>query len=751
MSKAFRTLGQVAGVVAGIALIGSGIGAALGGTMVLTGVGAASSIAAVAGAVSAVSGTIGQLTAKKPGAVGSINERIIGANNPMPYLMGRAYSGGVEVVDEAWGGKVDKVQNPYSFTGAVYSCCGPCDAIESYVVDWNAITVGGGGSATGYYAGFLYVDSQLGARPEASALSPQWAGCPNWGSAYKLSSMLAVGWSAKFDKKGKVFATGLPPLGIVARGVKVYDPRLDSTFPGGSGACRLGDETTYVYSDSPALHAGTYAYGRWVNGELAFGVGYGDAVDFSSVAAWANLCDANGWTIGGTIFEPGDKWANLKRICMAGGGEPINAGGTLRFNWYSPRVSLDTIHASDLAPGALESTAMRGWRERVNTITPKFRSEDHQWSDWPADPVSVEDFVSADGEEKSEEVAYELVTDVDQASELALYDIYERREAGPFTVTVGPRLQAYRPGDTLTLPTELELWPTDIDAVVTGRSLDPSTGYATLELKGETPSKHEAVLGTTGSTTPGITPPAPGAADEAWGQNLYDDGALRFLTKTVNYPLSSDDTSVSIAAFDGVLSNGDALGLSAGSVTGLDEGTTYGVFWDTIAEEYVATEWPADTEMATRTMVFIGAQATSTGGVFDDPEPPPPGHCVSDDTLILLAEGGEIAAADIAPGTVVRTRHERTMAWGDWPVLAVSFADEPVFACTIDGGAVIGGGPVTIRATADHRFLIGGRWVCAKDIGTEDGSARVAKITVAEAHTYVSAGVISHNIKAGDI
>lgn len=395
MSKAFGTLGKIAGVVAGAALIGTGIGAALGGTMILAGVGTASSIAAVAGAVSGIAGSLSQLTAKKPNAVGSINERMLGSDLASPYLMGRAYSGGVEVVDEGWGGKVDKVQNPYSFTGAVYSCCGPCDGIESYVVDWNNVSFSGG-AASGYYSGFLYVDSQLGARPEADALSPQWAGCPNWGSAYKLSSMLAVGWSAKFDKKGKVFATGLPPFGIVARGVKVYDPRLDSTFPGGSGSQRVDDESTWVYSDNPALHAGTYAYGRWVNGVLAFGVDEGDAVDFGAVVAWANLCDANGWTIGGTIYEPGDKWANLKRICLAGGAEPINAGGTLTFSWYAPRVALDTIHADDLAPGALGSTAMRSFRDRINTATPKYRSEAHQWSDWSADPVSVEAFVTAD-------------------------------------------------------------------------------------------------------------------------------------------------------------------------------------------------------------------------------------------------------------------------------------------------------------------------------------------------------------------
>lgn len=337
------------------------------------------------------------------------------------------------------------------------------------------------------------------------------------------------------------------------------------------------------------------------------------------------------------------------------------------------------------------------------------------------------------------------MTDIDQASELTLYDIYERREPGPFTVTVGPRLQAYRPGDALTLPTELELWPTEIVGVVTKRTIDPSTGFATFELKGETPSKHAAVLGTTGSTSAALTPPAPGAADQAWADNLFERAARTFRTRTVAYPLSSDDTSISVAAFSGVLDNGEAVSLPADSATlvELDSSTSYGVFWDLVNEVYIATASPSESEMADANLAFIDFQATSSGGVYDDPELPPPGYCVADDTPILLADGNAVPAGSIEPGMVLRTPHERTMAWGDWPVVAVSFSDEPVFACELDGID----GPVTIRATGDHRFLIDGRWVRAKTIGTPDGTARVAKITVAEAHTYVSAGVISHNAK----
>ena len=130
------------------------------------------------------------------------------------------------------------------------------------------------------------------------------------------------------------------------------------------------------------------------------------------------------------------------------------------------------------------------------------------------------------------------------------------------------------------------------------------------------------------------------------------------------------------------------------------------------------------------------------------PPPPPPsppdtggggGFCVADDTPILLADGTTIEARFLKAGMLVRTRHETSLAWGDYPIEAITFAYEPVLRMRH--------GETVIRATAEHRFRLAGDWVRMEAIGVPDGSAWVAKITVREAHTYVSAGILSHNIK----
>jgi hypothetical protein len=92
-----------------------------------------------------------------------------------------------------------------------------------------------GGAATGGYAGYMWLTQQLGACPEASALAGPVGAIPGWSSSAKLSGLAADLWTLKFDTEGKKFPTGVPQRGRVVEGVYVYDPRQDSTYPGGSG------------------------------------------------------------------------------------------------------------------------------------------------------------------------------------------------------------------------------------------------------------------------------------------------------------------------------------------------------------------------------------------------------------------------------------------------------------------------------------------------------------------------------------
>lgn len=519
MAKVLRVIAVVAGAVA---LVATGVGAVIGtGTAAAAAASAtASTIATIATLVAGVAGIGAQLLTKPPPARGSVTETIIEVDPPSPYLMGEGYFAGVMRHRVGYGPTLNKVPNPYLWEVMALCVAGPIAGPIIPQVDFGAVP--------SYYSGWLATDTRLGARPDTS-LVPQLHGpAPGWGGSSHLSSVAAIGWNYKFDKDGKRYASGLPTRGAIAKWVKVYDPRQDSTRPGGSGPCRLGDESTYVWDgppgalipagELPALHAGTYAFGRYVNGQRVMGVGLPDeGIDWEGVAAWANDCEANGWRMFGAVFEgaPDDetrRWANLREICVAGGAEPLFSGAVLGFHWQRPRVALDTIYTSDLADAAQDVTAMQSWRDRLNTVRPRYTSPEHNWELVQAEAVQIPAYVEDDGQIRAEDIPFNFVKDKDQAAQLAAYWLVNSREITPITLTVMPRLRAYRPGECLHLALpDLGL---DHDAIILRRKFDPATMTVELTLVTEDPGKHDFALGRVG-----VAPPPPSLSNTAEGRD----------------------------------------------------------------------------------------------------------------------------------------------------------------------------------------------------------------------------------------
>lgn len=615
-----RTLAKVALVVGAVALVATGVGAiAVAGSALAATAGTIATYATLVGGVASIGATLLQ---KTPPARGSVTQVTIASDPPQPYLMGESYFGGIVRHDAGYGATLKKVPNPYRGMVVVYSGCGPVEQLVAAQTDFGAIG--------GYYSGFLALDSQLGATPESTALVPPLsAPMPGWGTASKLSGQAAILWNFKFDKDGKVFSSGLPVLGAVWKGVKVYDPRLDSTYPGGSGAQRIDNEATWTWSDNPALHALAYAYGRRQNSMLVMGVGLSaEAIRVTDFVTLANVCEANGWRVSGVISEPADRWANLKEILLAGAAEPVFAAGLLSLRIRAPQVALDTITEADLVGEAISVTAMQSYRDRLNTIVPKYRSPDHNWELVSAAQVQSSTYLAEDGEEMIEEAVWGLVRDADQVTQLAAYKLVDGRELFPITVPCGPRLRQYRPGECLHL--NLPTLGLDIDAIILTREIAPATLTVTFTLASEDPAKHAYALGLTG--TPPPTPALGQAAakrDEIAAVAMGLSGSARQLrTRTVAYPLASTDTAITIAAFSGVTDDGRSIAFPADSLTGLSADTTYLVFWDLVVEDYLAVVSPASAQMADSTLLFIDAWRTalSGGGSYTPPVDPPDGY-----------------------------------------------------------------------------------------------------------------------------
>ena len=103
-------------------------------------------------------------------------------------------------------------------------------------------------------------------------------------------------------------------------------------------------------------------------------------------------------------------------------------------------------------------------------------------------------------------------------------------------------------------------------------------------------------------------------------------GAARIVTQSVAYPMNSDDTSITIVAFDATLNTGEELTLPADTLSGLASGTYFGVFRDRSAGAYIAVQAPATSQHADRDNIFLGWMSTSTGGSYPTQPTPPGGY-----------------------------------------------------------------------------------------------------------------------------
>lgn len=651
MSGALRKVALIAGAVA---LVATGVGAAAGAGLFTasTAAGAAtaasitataSSIATYASLAATVASIGAQATAKKPNAKGSVNSVTIATDAMSPYLIGRTYFGGVLRHDTGYGATLKKVKNPYRGMVIEYSVAGPVEELEGLYLDFQPVSFSGT-AATGYYASYLYRDFRLGLASE-TALTPFWSGMPNWTSDHKLSGKAAVLWNLKFDKDAKRYASGVPIQGAVWKGVKCYDPRKDDTYPGGVGSHRWADpadtaafdaaKLTWEWSECPGLQSLKYALGSWARDEddpdskyvKVFGVGLPIAgIMVEHCVSLANVCDANDWKVGGVIFEPGDRWANLKDILQAGGAEPLFIGGKLGLKINAPRVSLDTITPADLADDDAEITAMQSWRERRNGIIPKYRSEANKWDYVQSDLVQVADYVTEDGEEKNEERQYNLVQGKDQAAQLAGYELVNGRERFPLKLPCKPRLRKYGPGDMLTL----ELPDHDlegVDAVIVDRSIDPATMVVTLTLMEETPGKHATVLALTGTAPPPPDLVAPEDRDDI-STAIIDPTNDQLLIQN-SYPVGLSITSsdvggtsanITISSHTRRYTDRD-VAITGATITALANGTTYRLYYDDpdrsdTTPTFIATTTTADAYLSPDhpDRHFVGSITTAAAG-----------------------------------------------------------------------------------------------------------------------------------------
>lgn len=395
-------------------------------------------------------------------------------------------------------------------------------------VDGVGVSFDGSGNAIGTFAGFMKLRFYGGTPTQTadSQLISDSAG--RWTENHRGRGLCYVVWTLLLADEEK-FPNGRPDPIFRIRGRALYDPRLDSTKPGGDGPHRIDDESTWEWSNNAALVIYDYARGVMMGEESRRVGGLGlpaRLIDEDWVVASANASDDEGWTIDGPFAMTADPVENLASFGEHMGGRVATVRGRIApiagYRW--PDVL--EIGPDDLA-GPLDITSNREWREAVNSVRGSYREPLQGWEIIETEAVEVAAWVAEDrGQvfELPKQFPFKFVyDDVLKAGRVALY-----RERTPRTISAPFKIRCAKAqeGDMVTVA--LPQYGISERYEVETRSLD-ATGFVTLALRQYDPD--EALDFSGGAEPPTVEridrPPITPAEPSGWaavGATIGGDG-----------------------------------------------------------------------------------------------------------------------------------------------------------------------------------------------------------------------------------
>lgn len=333
------------------------------------------------------------------------------------------------------------------------------------------------GGVTATYSGYLTVTT----RTEGTAANYiSINGGSKWGSSRRLTGCayvhLRVKRTGNTKKAESPLVSGLPSrVTIIGEGAALYDPRKDSTVPGGSGTHRATDQSTWgAYTDpddcdNPVLQLLWWLIGWEINNKLSIGCGVPyTRIDMESFITAANLCDesvtlATGGTqkryrTSGTASDADSRMDIIDNLLAS-----MNA--TLRDN--SGKLSI-TIMKNDLADyvldldendmlGSFTWQQTQGLTENKNIARGRFidpsQNSLYQFVDYPE-----VGFTSPDGIDRVMSIDLFYVEDGRRAQRIAKQVLQRNQYRGTFSATFNAKALGCQVGDVVRLNIEALGW-----------------------------------------------------------------------------------------------------------------------------------------------------------------------------------------------------------------------------------------------------------------------------------------------------
>lgn len=293
---------------------------------------------------------------------------------PRAFIYGQAATGGSLAYWETNGTDNKELWMVYVWQDT------PAESIVDVRVNGKAFTwTGSPLTGTGDYANKIFRFDHLGSESQ-TVDSDLDSASTNWTSSHRGRGICYTVFHLTYDTKA--WPSGRPPFLGYIKGRKIYDPRLDSTYPGGSGAHREDDETTWAWSDNPVLCLLDYLRGVKMNGQIIGGAGVPiAAIDLASFVTAANICDqlvslkAGGtekrYRCGGLVTTNVGHQVVIEALLATFDGVLISDGGTLKlFAGAAQTVTVNggAAYTDDDLAGPLRVDTTRSIQEKVNAV-----------------------------------------------------------------------------------------------------------------------------------------------------------------------------------------------------------------------------------------------------------------------------------------------------------------------------------------------------------------------------------------------
>ncbi|MCO4316351.1 phage tail protein [Phyllobacterium sp. 21LDTY02-6] len=461
----------------------------------------------IVGAALSVGSTLLQraMTPKNKQAVPGIQGQIqVGGDNPLSFIFGTyATAGQLEYVNTA--GNSGKTPNAY-LTQVVTLSDLPVTAIlpkvwingERCTID-DILDPGGRGNQvaeyrTGPNSNYLFMKRHLGDQTAADPfLLSQFGGDADrpW-----TSDMIGRGlaYAVVTAQVNRELFTGPPQCRFEVQGIRLYDPRFDSTV-GGSGSQRYADPATWQFSDNPAVVIYNILRGIWYGTQWVYGLQDLPAtrLPLSNWFAAMNECDrivggAKQFRCGGEIRTNQEPAEVINELLKACNGRMAEIGGIYKIRVGAPTLPVyaytdETISVTD--PRSFDP--FPGLEATHNGVQYSYPEPEAAWEMKDA-PVRLRSDLEAldDGRRLVADVKFNYVPFAVQSQQLAKALIETNRKFRKHKAVLPPEAYDLEPLDVISWTSESEGYSNklfdiesmdDLDNVNQGvaiREVDPS-------------------------------------------------------------------------------------------------------------------------------------------------------------------------------------------------------------------------------------------------------------------------------------